>query len=134
MRKRFFLIVSLLVVQGCEKRGEIYSRFLLAERPEVACVDFNRSLPYAPVLDTAFHETGTEPREGCPYTVTVFKNFASCSASRGPTASRGFMRLELSRNAAVLYQVQREFYDEHDDELIGSLVERMATDLSPVSR
>ena len=132
--KIFWLIPLLLLLEGCEQRADIYSRFLSPEKPWVECVDFNRTSPDARILARVLSGEGFDLREGCPEQVVVFKSFSACSASRESGGSRGFIRLKVSRDGRTFYQVQREFYDEPDEAVLRDLAARMATELIPVSR
>ena len=127
--KKLLVGFALLILEGCEEKREIYSRFLTDERVAVECVDINRSASYAPTLGRILQGAGFDYREGCPVRIVMFKNFASCTSAKQPGASRGFMRLELSLQGKVFYQVQQEFSDERDETLLANLAGKMAREL-----
>jgi hypothetical protein len=94
------------------------------------CVESNRSAPFFHDLHESLVKKGFVYRRGCPYRVVVLKSYAVCTAP-APGASRGFIRLELFKEEQPLYQVQQEFWDESDRDVIDTLVSHMAEVVIP---
>lgn len=120
----------LLIVQGCDER-EVYSRFL-TQNPVVkpGCVDLNTSAPYFEALKSTLALEGISYRRECPYRLVVLKSYSACAFKPGEhPVSKGVIRLELFEGEESLYQIQKEFLDETDSEMIAELVPLMGRDI-----
>lgn len=124
-------LFALLILQGCDEKREVYSRFLTNEKLSVTCVALERSSPYFDLLKKRVKAAGFSYRQECPFRLKVFKNFSACRSEESLRISRGFMRLELGASGRTLYQVQQEFKDESDEALVATLLETMAKELTP---
>lgn len=127
--KPFLFLIALLFSQGCENKTEVYSRFLTQEAVMPMCLAVDPQSSTASTLVKVLEESGFTVREGCPFRAALFKNYAACPPEKNPDAARGFIRMELQQSGRTLYQVQREFFDEGDEEVMSLLSERMAREL-----
>ena len=121
----FLLLGLLLFTQGCDER-EVYSRFMTQNLVKPNCVDLNTSAPYFEVLKSTLALEGIPYRRECSYRVVVLKSYSACAFKHGEQpVSKGVLRLEFLEGEQSLYQIQKEFLDESDSEMIGELVPLM---------
>jgi len=125
-----FLVLGLLLfTQGCDER-KVYSRFLTQDPVKPDCVDLNTSASYSEVLKSTLALEGIPYRRECSYRVVVLKSYSACAFKPGEQpVSKGVLRLELLEGEEGLYQIQKEFLDESDSEMIGELVPLMGREL-----
>lgn len=121
----FLAPVLLFWVQGCDQR-EVYSRFLTQRPVKPDCVDLNVTAPYFETLRSALALEEMVYRHECAYRLIVLKNYSACVFKPGEQpVSKGVLRLELLEGEQSLYQIQKEFLDETDSEMIRELVPLM---------